>query len=330
MSESTSATAESLSAGFDRLYARDIAPHARDMEAKRQSRVAAFYRRIGTSVPMLAVAAGALYTVGFLQSQPVWSAVILILGAVAAGFWISRPATRHREELKDLVIAPICGHLGELHYNREAKGGFDPQRFEEAGVVGHYNRSKLEDLFTGRHRGTGFRMVEAKLRHASRGRRRSGSRTVFKGVLFDIEVPKPFAGRVLLTADKGGLVNRMEGFFRDKFTGMAPVSFEHAAFEARYEVYAEDAAAARVLMTPALLDSLVALCQAADKEALRAAFTDGRFLLALPNSGNLFEIGRLHRSLEHLEADVKALLDQVTLPHRVIDYLHGDRPGLSV
>jgi hypothetical protein len=330
MNQTTSGTADGLTSGFERLYIREIAPHARDMEAKRQSRVAAFYRRIGISVPLLAAAAGALYTVGFLQDQPVWSAVILILGAVAAGFWISRPATKHREELKDLVIAPICRLLGDLQYSREAKAGFDLQRFEAAGVVGHYKRSKLEDLFTGRHRETGFRMVEAKLRRASRGRRRSSSRTVFKGVLFDIEVPKPFACRILLTADKGGLVNRMEGFFRDKVGGMEPVSFDHAEFEARYEVYADDAAAARALMTPALLDSLVALCAAADKEALRAAFANGRFLLALPNRGNLFEIGRLHRSLEHLEADVKALLDQVTLPHRVIDYLHGGRPGLSV
>ena len=330
MSETIRATADALGADFHRIYAREIAPHARDMEAKRQSRVAAFYRRIGVSVPMLAVAAGALYTIGFLQEQPVWSAVILILGALGAGYWISRPATKHREELKDLVIAPICHLLGDMRYSREAKGGFDPQRFREAGVVGSYNRSKLEDLFTGRHRDTGFRMVEARLRRKSGGGKRSSSRTVFKGVLFDIEVPKPFSCRILLTADKGGLVNRMEGFFRDKFGGMAPVSFEHPAFEARYEVYAEDAAAARALMTPALLDSLVALCEAADKEALRAAFTDGRFLLALPNSGNLFEIGRLHRSLEHLEADVKALLDQVTLPHQVIDYLYGDRPGLGV
>ena len=330
MSEMTSRTANDLSADFERLYAREIAPHARDMEAKRQSRVAAFYRRIGVSVPMLAVAAGALYTIGFLQNQPVWSAVILIVGAVAAGYWISRPAAKHREELKDLVIAPICHLLGHMRYSREGKGGFDPQRFREAGVVGHYNRAKLEDLFTGRHRETDFRMVEAKLRRTSRGSKRSSSRTVFKGVLFDIEVPKPFTCRILLTADKGGLVNRMEGFFRDKFGGMAPVSFDHSAFEDRYEVYADDAAAARALMTPALLDSLVALCEAAGEDVLRAAFVDGRFLLALPNSGNLFEIGKLHRSLDHLEADVRMLLDQVSLPHRVIDYLHGGRPGLSV
>ena len=192
MSETMSRTANDLGADFDRLYAREIAPHARDMEAKRQSRVAAFYRRIGVSVPMLAVAAGALYTIGFLQDQPVWSAFILVLGAVAAGYWISRPAAKHREELKDLVIAPICHLLGDLHYSRKAKGGFDTQRFREAGVVGNYNRSKLEDLFTGRHRDTDFRMVEAKLRRANRGSKRSSSRTVFKGCCSTSTCPSRF------------------------------------------------------------------------------------------------------------------------------------------
>ncbi len=250
------------------------------------------------------------------------------MAAIAAGVWISRPAIRHRAELKDLVIAPLCRFLGDLDYSRKAKGGFDTGRFEAAGVVGHHTRSKLEDLFAGHHRDTGFRVVEAKLKRRRRGRRSSGSTTVFKGLLFDIEVPQAFACRILLASDKGGLVNRMEGFFRDKFGGMEATAFDHPAFEARYEVYSDDAAAARALMTPALLDSLVALCEAADEEALRAAFVDGRFLLALPSRKDLFEIGKLHRSLEHLEEDVKVLLDQVTLPHRVIDYLHGDRPGL--
>ena len=332
MSETTSGggddRAADRAADFERVYAREIAPHARDMEAKRQTRVAAFYRRIGLSVPLIALAAGALYTVGFLQSDPLWSGIGLVVAAAAAGYWISRPATRHREELKDLVIAPICRFLGDLEYSRTAKGGFNTGRFEEAGVVGHHNRSKLEDLFTGRHRATGFRMVEARLRRRRRGRRNSGSSTVFKGLLFDIEVPTPFSCRVLIASDKGGLVNRMEGFFRDKFGDTAPVAFDHPAFEARYEVYSDDDAAARALLTPALLDSLVALCEAAEEEALRAAFMNGRFLLALPNRKDLFEIGKLHRSLEHLEEDVRVLLAQVTLPHRVIDYLHGDRPGL--
>jgi len=327
MKETTSGADDDRAADFEQVYAREIAPHARDMEAKRQARVAAFYRRIGLSVPLIAVIAGALYTVGFLQDQPGWSALILIVGAILAGVWIHRPAAKHREELKDLVIAPICGFLGELEYSRAAKGGFDTERFEEAGVVGHYTRSKLEDLFTGRHRETGFRMVEAKLRRRRHGRRRSRSTTVFKGLLFDIEVPQSFSCRILLGSDKGGLINRMEGFFRDKFGGMEATAFEHPAFEARYEVYSDDPAAARALLAPALLDSLVALCEAAGEEALRAAFVDGRFLLAVPNRKNLFEIGKLHRPLEHLEEDVRTLLAQVTLPHRVIDYLHGDRPG---
>jgi hypothetical protein len=171
-------------------------------------------------------------------------------------------------------------------------------------------------------------MVEARLKRRRHGRRRSRSTTVFKGLLFDIDVPQVFSCRVLLGSDKGGLINRMEGFFRDKFGGMESTAFEHPAFEARYEVYSDDPAAARALLAPALLDSLVALCEAAGEDALRAAFVDGRFLLALPNRKNLFEIGKLHRSLEHLEEDVKTLLAQVTLPHGVIDYLHGDRPGL--
>lgn len=327
MTEISNRSAETLADGFDRVYHREIAPHQAELEAGRQGRLRAFYRRIGLSVPILAAIAGGLYTIGFLPDQPVWSAVILIVGAVLAGVWISRPAIANRDAMRAVVIEPICRHLGDMAYSRKGKEDFELFRFEDNDVVGNYNRAELEDLFSGHHRDTGFRVVEARLKRR-RVAKRSSSRTVFKGLLFDIEVPQPFTCHVLLASDKGGLVNRVEGFFRDKFGGMEAVSFDHPAFEARFEVYSDDPAAARGLMTPALLDSLVALAEAAEGRTLKAAFADGRFLLALPNREDLFEIGKLHRALDHLKEDVETLLRQITLPHRVIDFLHGERPEL--
>lgn len=316
-------------ADFERFYEREIAPHAATLEQARQRRVGSFYRRIGISVPLLAILGGGLYLSGVFGGQPFWVLVVVIVGALAAFVWIGRPAARHREAVKDLVIAPVCRFLGGLTYSRKANDGFDLAAFRDHGVVGSFNRSSLEDLFAGTYRDTAFRMVEAKLKRRSRrSKGGSSSRTVFKGLLFDVAVPKPFACRILLTADKGGLANRVEGFFRGKFGGREPVAFDHPAFEERYEVYSDNPEAARALMTPALLDSLVALAAAAERKALTAAFADGRFLLALPHRRNLFEIGRLHRSLDHLEEDVGRLLREITLAQRIIDYLHGDRPEL--
>ena len=329
MNETVERQGAATAADFERFYQSEIAPHAAELEQARQARVGSFYRRIGISVPLLAILGGGLYLAGAFEGQPVWIFVILVIGAIGAFVWIGRPADQHREALKELVIGPVCSFLGGLTYSRKAKDGFDLAAFRDNGVVGSFNRSSLEDLFAGSYRDTAFRMVEAKLkRRRRRGRGGSSSRTVFKGLLFDIAVPAPFSCRILLTGDKGGLVNRIEGFFRDKFGGREPVVFDHPAFEERYQVFSDDPAAARALMAPALLDSLVALAQSADRKALTAGFAEGRFLLALPHRRDLFEIGKLHRSLDHLEEDVTSLLREITLAHRIVDYLHGDRPEL--
>ena len=99
MTEISNRSAEALAEGFDRVYSQEIAPHKSELEAGRQSRLRSFYQRIGLSVPLLAAVAGALYTIGFLPDQPAWSAVILIVGAVLAGVWISRPAIKNRDAI---------------------------------------------------------------------------------------------------------------------------------------------------------------------------------------------------------------------------------------
>ena len=317
-------TASSLSTSdFERLYEREFAPHVAGLEAKRQRRLKSFYLMIGL---FLALFAGFFWAViGFelYRDYALLIPVILVVLFAAAFILVSRPVVRQRTEVKDLMIEPLCRILGELQYQRKVRDRpLDPKRFEEIGVVRGHSRVKLEDYFAGRHRDTDFQMVEAKL--ATSGK---NSSTVFKGLLFDIAVPRPFSCKILLVGDKGALVNKIGAFFKEKFSGLEPLELGNQAFDARYEVYSDDPKGARELLTPDFLATMVALADAADRKALNAAMVEGRFLLALPRSDNLFEIGKLHRPLTHLKEDVEELVTQMTIPHRVIDFLHGDRPA---
>ncbi len=71
---------------------------------------------------------------------------------------------------------------------------------------------------------------------------------------------------------------------------------------------------------------MLALADAYDATSLGAAFVDGVFLLAVPVAGDLFEPGSIKRSVYDCEADIHEFLKQVTIAHRVIDHLHGNRP----
>ncbi len=77
------------------------------------------------------------------------------------------------------------------------------------------------------------------------------------------------------------------------------------------------------------LTAMVDLAKAADEKALNAAFVDGRFLLALPRQTSLFDIGETNPPRHQMRAVFKHFVREITLPHRVIDFLHGDRPQLT-
>ena len=103
----------------------------------------------------------------------------------------------------------------------------------------------------------------------------------------------------------------------------------HDRFEKSFELYADRPELALETVTPNLCDSLAALAEAHQGAALQGAFVDHNFFLAMPKKTNQFRTGSLFRSLDHLEAEVDGLLHDVQIVHRVIDYLHGDRPPLS-
>jgi hypothetical protein len=122
MSEQHKTEDGDLKTGFDRVYRREIEPHLDNLETKRRRRVRSFYLRI--AVVGLFVAAGAAAVMSFeLYRDYTFVVPVLFAAAVLIGYFvISAPARQQREEVKDLVIGPICDFLGELAYERKPYG----------------------------------------------------------------------------------------------------------------------------------------------------------------------------------------------------------------
>lgn len=311
---------------FAAFFTEEIAPGLPALEDTRKERLRASYTRAAGLAFVIALVSG--IAVAF-SDQLAAALPVVAIGAFIGFFWVRAPGRRHREALRGLVIDPLRRYLGGLEYHRDPGGRFDLDRFERSGVVAKFNKAKLEDLLIGRYRDTDYRMVEARLKI-----RRSGSddhdreTSVFSGLLCEVSVPMTFSCTVLLVGDKGKLGNWVVDLVRSKLTNLTAVPLGHQDFEARYQVYSDEPEEARRLLQPGLLDSLLALSDRVGRRAVNAAFTEGRFLIAVPHSGNLFEIGRLHRSLDHAEEDLRRLAAEFTVPQRLIDYLYGDRPSL--
>lgn len=321
MNDSQAGTAQS----FADFFAQEIAPHLEGLENQRQDRLRQTYARLGGTAFTVVI----LAVIIWFTWHPVGGFAVLALGLLVGFLWGLQPARRHRRAVRDLFVPPLCRYLGEVEYHRKPADRFDLDRVKRSGIVGGFQRAKQEDLFLGRYRDTDYRMVEARLKERRRrDANNQRARVVFRGLLCEASVPVAFEGITLLVGDKGSLGNRIVDLARQAFTEAKAVHLDHAAFEARYQVYSTRPEEARNLLQPGLLDTLLALSDELERGAVSCAFIDGRFVIALPQRENLFEVGRLHRSLEHAEEDLRRLALEFTIPQRLIDNLHGERKPL--
>ena len=248
------------------------------------------------------------------------------LSAVFGYFYVSGLNLAHKESLKQTILPAVCQFFDGIEHMSEPGDSFERQRFQDCHVIRSGEWVTFEDLFVGRYRDTGFKMVEALVLTRLEGLK------MFDGLLFEIGVPMEFSGHILIIND--GWMRRVfkgyAGWLRQVFQGYTVpdeprVNVDNAAFEARFAVYASDVEEAKRLVSPKFCNNMLALADSYSEKTLGAAFVDGVFLLAIPVKGDLFESGSIKQSVFDCENDIRELMREITTAHRVIDYFHGER-----
>jgi Protein of unknown function (DUF3137) len=302
-----------------RLFGREIAPHLPALEAERAQGRSRFIT--------MAVGFGAGAMVLLMVLWPldrVWAIVGTAIALVIGMHMLGSQQRRFRHRVRDLVMPAICRAIGDLRHSAGSAPGIPFDDLESLGLLPRHNRRRVDDVFEGRHRDTEFVMAEARLSYRSGGSK-SRTRTVFRGLIVAVQVPRDVPARILVAREAGAVGNRLKGWING-FSGLARVSLPHPAFEARFEVYSDEPAVARDTVGPAFCDAVVALAEAHDGQAIQGAFHLSWFYLTIPRRRDQFRLGSLFRPLDSLEEDAQRVLQDVRIVHRVIDTLHGDRP----
>jgi hypothetical protein len=162
------------------------------------------------------------------------------------------------------------------------------------------------------------------------GRGKSARRAEWHTLVIEVKVPIPFVGRVLLAKDRGRLVNRLAEWLDIPEAGegnLHRIVFPHEGLERLFEIYAMDAEEAARLITPVLADSLVALDAAQPGTVMHGVFGSGWFRMALRLRRPLFSQPSLFTPMAGIVEQMPEVIREMRVSHRVIDYLHGDRPG---
>jgi hypothetical protein len=188
---------------FARLFQREIAPHVASLEAERAQGRAHF---IATAI---AFGVGLPITLGLLWSfNPGWAVLGAVIALALGLHVLGGQQRRFRHRVRDLVVPAICQAIGDLRHTAGSAPGIPFDDLESLGLLPRHNRRQVDDVFEGRYRNTGFVMAEARLRYRSGGSK-SRTRTVFRGLIFAIEVPRNVPARILVAGEAGALGNRL-------------------------------------------------------------------------------------------------------------------------
>lgn len=158
--------------------------------------------------------------------------------------------------------------------------------------------------------------------HEVRATRREQKRTVvvFGGLMIRLDFNKNFRGRTSVVPDGESVAT---GSFLGKLLSVAgrqskaAVRLENPDFERVFDVYSTDDQEARYLLTPKLMELVLAANAAQSRDTLRLAFVDNSLYVAIPMKCNYFEAS-LSQTVTP-ESAVGDLAEVIAFAERLVD-----------
>lgn len=291
--------------GFDAFYAHEIAPYLKANEDTRQRAV------LHAALIAIAAAVGAFagFRLGPFGDGNFQLAFFIGLAGFAGAGW---RLEKTRNDITGGLLQKICLKL-DFNYRLKMDRPRYCEEFDRLGLLPNYNREGWEDEVTGNRHDAGFTICEARLKYKSSGKN-SSTRTVFHGQLLVIDYHKEFLGETVVKRD-AGIFNRMMKPGK-RFQRIGIVS---SKFEKIFEAWSTDQVEARELLDPLVLERFEELDRLFGGAKLRAAFSNGKVLVAL-ETGDKLNMGTMFKPL-HGPERIAAILREFDLIFDLIDVL---------
>jgi len=200
---------------------------------------------------------------------------------------------------KDIIVRKVLAIVApEMDYDR--KKHIPLQQFQKSGIyVTHPDRYSGEDYFFGKYNGVDltFSEIHAQRRvqtRDSKGRTHTHYVTIFKGVFFIADFNKDFRTSTLViptSAERvfGGTIGRW--IKKLDFHKGTLIKLESPEFEKMFAVYAQDAIEARYILTPNIMERMIAI-QRRFPGDVAFAFHASTIYIAIPQKADFFELPR--------------------------------------
>lgn len=226
-------------------------------------------------------------------------AIIAGVGAVAAFVcmfvFATNASSKYAAAYKHDICNIIARHFSpSLRYDEN--DGISSGVFKASGIFSQSpDRYKTSDLVEGAYGKTKLRFarIHAEKRHVEHGKNGTRTRytTIFKGVLFIADFNKHFRGRTSVRTD---VAEKLLGKFGRVFqkTGAILgseklVQLESPGFEKEFAVFSDDQVEARYILSPALMERMIALKKRIGAD-VQFSFRDSNVFIAIPHTADLF------------------------------------------
>ena len=215
----------------------------------------------------------------------------LIAGMIVTGIF----SKNFRKEYKEKIIARLAGFADEgLVYTPD---GAVPQHEFVKSKIFPYSCDKYsgEDHFSGKIGKTEIVFSEVTAKHRSKSGSGSSQKdeynTFFRGLFIIADFNKHFKTHTVVLPDTA---EKLFGKFGQKLQAMAPdrgelIKLEDPRFEKEFCVYGDDQVEARYILTPALMERILAFKKKWDTRVY-LSFLDSKVYIAISMYKNLFEL----------------------------------------
>ncbi|SFM33470.1 DUF3137 domain-containing protein [Marinobacter zhejiangensis] len=297
-----------LSEDFRAMLERDVVPLLAPIEQfrleqlERKNRRKTLFKRLGWLLWLPTVVLD-LYTL-VSGDFPLYTLFVL------AGFavWVFYPAFVYTRHYKEKLMPVLVRAFGEFGYDKD--GCIDLAAVEPFDILPSFSRKSSEDLIQGRVEDVQFEFCELKLER--RGNKSNIS--VHRGGALLITMPFEFHGYTVVRADHGRLANLLSApMTKDR------VALENPEFEDRYEVRSSDQQYARYILSPAMMEHIIAL-----DDLFRARAKGSGLTCEFRGNKALFMLSYFDNLLESADINVSAYdLDKMPLVEQELAMITG-------
>ena len=246
---------------------------------------------------------------------------LVFMGGTALLFWMVAPSIEYRSRVKEDIFPYLFQYFqlsgqGEFHYQEEPPVSMDD--YEESGIIPYFNVEHLEDYVRGRYKSVGMEMLEAKLLRVTQHGSKRSTQTVFRGIMIQLEMNKPFHGHTILKRDYGKLGNLLAHSFGTD--GKERVALEDPIFEKQFEVFSTDQVEARYLLNTAFMERLLALSELLESKSIQAAFYQNHLLLMISSKHDRFEAASIFEPAT-FEHEIMTIMEEMQQLFGIVDTL---------